>query len=309
MRNLVAAALALTLSCIACAPEAERVATCATLAPIGEPQSHDGMVFIPAGATQIGSNNFHAEERPARSVNVGEFWIDQHEVTNAEFAEFVRATNYVTLAERDHAGGAVFAPPSGLVDYSDLAQWWRLAPDATWRTPRGAGSSVEGRGDYPVVQIAYQDALTYAHWRDRDLPTEIEWERAARGGLQRAEFAWGQDARPGGRYLANSYQGIFPFNDTGEDGHVGAAPAGCYPPNGFDLYDMTGNVWEWTKDQWGGASLGVDGLHVIKGGSFLCSDQFCARYRPASRQAGDDTMGTEHIGFRTVWRDPLAATP
>ncbi len=309
MRNLRVAALLLSLSTIACTPEAERVAACATPAPIADPQSHAGMVRIPAGETQMGSNDFHLEERPVRSAHVGEFWIDQHEVTNSEFAAFVRATNYVTVAERGHAGGAVFAPRSGQVDYSDLTQWWRLEPGATWRTPRGADSSVEGRGDYPVVQIAYADALAYARWRGRDLPTEVEWERAARGGLRGAEYAWGQDARPGGNYLANSYQGIFPFNDTGEDGHVGAAPVGCYPPNGFGLHDMTGNVWEWTRDRWGGPSLGVDGLHVIKGGSFLCSDQFCARYRPASRQGGDDTMGTEHIGFRTVWRDPSAANP
>jgi|CXWL01.1.fsa_nt_gi formylglycine-generating enzyme required for sulfatase activity len=300
-RTLLFCGFLLTLA--ACAPAvAPQITTCLATAPI-EAQARDGMIQIPAGETDIGSNDFHPEERPARTAQVGAFWIDAHEVTNAEYAAFVAATNYVTIAERDNAGGAVISPRQG-VDYSDLSQWWRLAPDATWRTPHGGGSNIVGRDDYPVVQIAYEDALAYAHWRGRDLPTEAEWERAARGGLRNAAYAWGDDARPAGRYLANSYQGLFPFNDTGEDGHTGAAPVGCYPPNNFGLYDMTGNVWEWTKDDWGQAGLAVDGFHVIKGGSFLCSDQYCARYRPASRQAGDDTMGAEHIGFRTIWREP-----
>lgn len=262
------------------------------------------MVYIPAGETLIGSQRFHADERPLRTAHVDGFWMDVHEVTNAQFAAFVDATGYVTVAERNGAGGAVFAPLSGQVDYSDLSTWWRLDPEATWRSPGGRGTSIEGRDAFPVVQIAYEDALAYARWRGRDLPTEVEWEYAARGGLAGADYAWGDDAHPEGRFLANHYQGVFPFNDSGADGFAGVAPVACYPANGYGLRDMAGNVWEWTSDQWRQASLGVDGLHVIKGGSYLCSDQFCARYRPAARQAGDDTMGAQHIGFRTVWREP-----
>ncbi|GAN00311.1 sulfatase modifying factor 1 precursor [alpha proteobacterium U9-1i] len=301
--RLVFAAIAFLAS--ACAREAEPpravAQSCAPIRAIADPQSHEGMVLVRGGEASIGSTEFHAEERPVRTVRVGDFWIDAHEVTNAEFAAFVRATNYVTVAERDRAGGAVFFPRGGNVDYRDLSTWWRLDPDATWRTPSGAGSSIEGRDAFPVVQVAHEDALAYARWRGRDLPTEAEWEYAARGGLQGAAYAWGEEARPGGQLLANHYQGLFPFGDSGADGYEGAAPAGCFPANGYGLYDMTGNVWEWTRDAWRQAALAVDGFHTIKGGSFLCSDQFCARYRPAARQPGDDTMGTEHIGFRTVW--------
>lgn len=308
MRCLLLPLLGAALSLSACArdaqPTAEAARACLPIQSTIVAESREGMVFVPAGETAIGSENFQPEERPVRNVRVDGFWIDAHEVTNAEFATFVEATNYVTVGERDNAGGAVFAPQSGRVDYRDLATWWRLDPQATWRAPSGAGSSIEGRDAFPVVQIAYEDALAYARWRGRDLPTEAEWEYAARGGLQGADYAWGDEPHPGGAFLANHYQGLFPFGDNGADGYSGAAPVGCFPANGYGLYDMTGNVWEWTRDEWRQAALAVDGFHTIKGGSFLCSDQFCARYRPASRQAGDDTMGTEHIGFRTVWRGP-----
>jgi len=308
MRNLLLPLLSALVSLCACArderPAADVTRACLPIQSTIAAEGREGMVFVPGGEAAIGSENFHSEERPVRTAHVDGFWIDAHEVTNAEFAAFVEATGYVTVAERDNAGGAVFAPQSGRVDYRDLATWWRLDPQATWRAPSGAGSSIEGREAFPVVQIAYEDALAYARWRGRDLPTEAEWEYAARGGLQGANYAWGNESHPGGAFLANHYQGLFPFGDSGADGNAGAAPVGCFPPNGYGLYDMTGNVWEWTNDAWRQASLAVDGFHTIKGGSFLCSDQFCARYRPASRQAGDDTMGTEHIGFRTVWRGP-----
>lgn len=308
MRGFLMIFFATTVVLAACAretPPASNIArACLASQGVSAAESREGMVFVAGGQAALGSENLHAEERPLRMVQVEGFWIDTHEVTNAEFAAFVEATDYVTVGERDNAGGAVFAPQSGRVDYRDLATWWRLDPQANWRAPSGAGSSSEGREAFPVVQIAYEDALAYARWRGRDLPTEAEWEYAARGGLQGADYAWGNESHPGGSFLANHYQGLFPFGDSGADGYSDAAPVGCFPPNGYGLYDMTGNVWEWTRDEWRQASLAVDGFHTIKGGSFLCSDQFCARYRPASRQAGDDTMGTEHIGFRTVWRGP-----
>jgi formylglycine-generating enzyme required for sulfatase activity len=302
--SLFAAAIALGACARQAPPAAEIARACLPADAPVIAEGREGMVFVPGGETTIGSESFQPEERPVRTVRVEGFWIDAHEVTNAEFGAFVNATGYVTVGERDQAGGAVFAPQSGRVDYRDLSTWWRLDPQANWRSPSGAGSSIDARVAFPVVQIAYEDALAYARWRGRDLPTEAEWEYAARGGLQGADYAWGDASHPGGAFLANHYQGLFPLGDSGADGYSGAAPVGCFPLNGYGLYDMTGNVWEWTRDEWRQASLAVDGFHTIKGGSFLCSDQFCARYRPAARQAGDDTMGTEHIGFRTVWRGP-----
>jgi sulfatase modifying factor 1 len=259
------------------------------------------MVWVPGGAFTAGDDRFWPEEGPTRRIEVDGFWVDAHEVTNAEFAAFVAATRYVTTAERDRAGGAVFSPADAATDARDLRLWWRLEPRATWRRPNGVD---ENQPNHPVVQVTIEDALAYARWRGRDLPTEAEWEYAARGGVDHAIYAWGDQARPEGRFMANHYQGAFPLRDSGDDGFVGTAPVGCFPPNDFGLHDVTGNVWELTKSPWTEAGQSSPGMHVIRGGSFLCSDRFCSRYRPASRQPADDTLGTEHIGFRTVYRGP-----
>ncbi|AZU05115.1 hypothetical protein X907_2604 [Glycocaulis alkaliphilus] len=261
-----------------------------------------GMIWVPAGTVQLGSEDFFPEERPVRSADVDGFWIGIHEVTNGEFAAFVEATGYVTLAERegpDAGGGGVFGPGVQVRDWSDIRTWWRFDPRASWRHPQGRSSTIEGRDSWPVVQIAYEDALAYARWRGHDLPREAEWEHAARGGIDGALYVWGDEMRPDGAYMANHWQGAFPVQDSGADGHAGLAPVGCYAPNGYGLYDMAGNVWEWTQDEWE-----QPGFRVIKGGSFLCSDSYCHRYRPAARQPGDERFSTEHLGFRTIWRGP-----
>lgn len=271
--------------------------TCAfdTAAAGGTPKG----VWIPAGNTTLGSENFHPEERPTRSQYVEGFWIDQHEVTNSQFANFVRATGYRTVAEIDSSGGAVFTGSSGP---AGDGSWWQLVRDANWRRPAGPGSSIRDRDAYPVVQIAYADALAYARWRGRDLPTEAEWERAARGGIADADFVWGDASRVNGQYRANTWQGVFPVVDNATDGFEGLAPVGCFEPNGYGLFDMAGNVWEWASDPWAGSPQ----TRVIKGGSYLCADDYCLRYRPAARQAGDASLGSSHIGFRTVLRLPLS---
>ncbi len=281
--------------------------------PVEVPSPADpaaGMVWIPGGTITIGADTFFPEERPQREATVEGFWIARHEVTNREFEAFVAATGYVTLAEQTdpsggaaRGGGAVFDPGVHVRDWSDISAWWRLDLAANWRQPRGDGSSVAQRPNDPVVQIAYADALAYARWRGHELPSEAEWEMAARGGLPGASYVWGDEARPGGEIRANHWQGAFPIEDSGEDGHVGRAPVGCYAPNGFGLYDMAGNVWEWTSDGWGPQGA-AQGMRVIKGGSFLCSDSYCHRHRPAARQPGDETFSTEHLGLRTVWRGP-----
>lgn len=300
---LTACLTALACLMTACsAPETEAPRACLEIALPDPDAPQAGMVWIAPGEVRLGSQDFYPEERPVRTVDVDGFWFAAHAVTNAEFAAFVGATGYVTLAERASpgtGGGAVFGPGVQVRDWSDIRAWWRYDKQASWRRPRGAGSTIEGRGAYPVVQIAYEDALAYARWRGHDLPGEAEWERAARGGLEGAVYVWGDEARPGGALRANHWQGAFPFEDSGADGFAGLAPVGCYPPNDLGLYDMAGNVWEWTRDPWE-----RQGFRVIKGGSFLCSDTYCHRYRPAARQPGDETFSTEHLGFRTVWRGP-----
>jgi formylglycine-generating enzyme required for sulfatase activity len=269
------------------------------------------MVWVPGGRTTLGSEAFHPEEAPKRTAQVAGLWMDIHEVTNGQFAEFVAATGYVTAAERQRNGGAVFSGggPGGL----DVSQVWRVDQQASWRLPFGPGSSTSGLEALPVVQIAYEDALAYARWRGRDLPTEAEWERAARGGLSEAEYVWGAaPAHANGKPRANHWQGVFPIQDTADDGFRGLAPVGCFEANGYGLHDMAGNVWEWTKDPWPEATPVdgfVPGARVIKGGSWLCSDDFCHRYRPAARQPGDPSLGTSHLGFRTVLRAPGPETP
>lgn len=267
-------------------------------------------VWIPAGTLRMGSE-IEPEERPIREVHVEGFWIDTTEVTNDQFAEFVAATGYVTVAERrldprDHPGvpgemlvpgSAVFVSPARVADLADISQWWRFTPGANWRHPTGPGSSIEGRGHYPVVHIVEEDARAYAQWRGRTLPTEVQWEWAARGGVVGAAYVWGDEPYPNGEQRANTWQGIFPIRDEGVDGYRGLAPVGCFEPNGYGLYDMAGNVWEWTTTDY---HAGDQGYGVIKGGSYLCAPNFCGRFRPAARQPGDRQLGSSHIGFRTV---------
>ncbi|MFO7261060.1 MAG: formylglycine-generating enzyme family protein [bacterium] len=302
----------------------------------------DGMVWIPGGTFLMGSDRHYPEERPAHRVSVDGFWMDAHAVTNDEFARFVAATGYVTLAERtpDPAdypgakpellvpGSAVFRKPAHRVDLRDPYQWWAYVPGANWRHPFGPDSSIEGLGDHPVVHVAYEDALAYARWAGKDLPTEAEWEFAARGGLDGATYAWGDEFLPGGRFMANTWQGEFPIQNLALDGFEWTAPVGSFPPNGYGLYDMIGNVWEWTRDEYreygaavrpccastkprGGERGASDDPRtpgsriprkVIKGGSYLCAPNYCRRYRPAARLAQPVDTSTCHLGFRCVVR-------
>jgi formylglycine-generating enzyme len=260
----------------------------------------DMRIAIPAGRFVMSENPRYPEEGPARDIAVPGFAMDAHEVTNVEFAAFVGATGYVTLAEQDPPplagappemllpGSAVFQVPT-----ADDPNWWRWVVGAQWRQPEGPGSTIEGREDYPVVQIAYDDALAYAEWAGGALPSESQWEYAARAGEPVVDTPLGSEGAP----TANYYQGVFPQRDLGEDGYEGRAPVGCFPANGFGLYDMIGNVWEWTAE----ADPRAPGSAVIKGGSFLCAANYCARYRPSARQFQERGLGTNHIGFRLVY--------
>ncbi len=304
---------------------------CATHAGLPE---HDaaGMAFIPAGIYSMGSDRHRPEERYRHSVRIDGFWIDRHEVTNAQFAKFVAATGYVTLAERGgdpkiHAnmpkellapGSVAFIMPTDVKRGGSITQWFQYIPNANWRQPEGPGSSIEDRANHPVVHVAYEDALAYARWLGRRLPTEAQWEYAARGGRD-GEDDWSSAFDADGKPVANTWQGIFPVINAQEDGYAGTAPVGCFKPNGYGLYDMIGNVWEWTSDWYRpghtpdpaiepeGPSLTNVRLaprqlpsKVIKGGSFLCASNYCARYRPAARQPQEVDLSAAHIGFRTV---------
>ena len=293
-------------------------------------------VRIERATFAMGSTRFYPEERPVHPETVGPFLIDRHLVTNDRFAEFVAATGYVTVAERPldpalypgalpellHPGGLVFDPPSGPVPLHDYSQWWAYVPGASWRTPLGPDSSIQDLGDHPVVQVAFEDAEAYATWRGARLPTEAEWECAARGGLDGAEFAWGDEPYPGDVQMANSFQGAFPWKNTAIDGYASTSPVGAFPANGFGLLDMAGNVWEWTTDWWADghqpttsccgptvdrgdpAASTAPGEHlprrVIKGGSHLCSPDYCFRFRPSARQPESIDTATCHLGFRCV---------
>jgi formylglycine-generating enzyme required for sulfatase activity len=283
----------------------------------------------------MGAAGMRPEEGPPRDVTVGAFWIDRDEVTNAAFARFVDATRYVTLAERPldpkryPTLSADQRRPASLVfvgadsGSSDPASWWRVIPGANWRHPKGPGSDLKGRDTLPVVHIAWEDALAYAQWLGRDLPTEAEWEYAARGGLVGKTYVWGDKTAPVAPPKANTWQGVFPTVDSGTDGYKAQpAPVGCFPANGLGLHDMAGNVWEWTRDWYrpgleDAAALAQGGppqarsldpddpgvaKHVVKGGSFLCADDYCFRYRPAARTPGPPDSGASHVGFRTVVR-------
>jgi formylglycine-generating enzyme required for sulfatase activity len=267
-------------------------------------------VRIPGGMLRMGSD-IEPEERPIRNVAVGAFWIDATEVTNDQFAAFIEATGYVTVAERAldpranpeltpemlAPGSAVFFSPTRIANLADIGQWWRFTPGANWRHPHGPDSDIEGLGAFPVVHVVEEDARAYAAWRGRALPTEAQWEWAARGGVVGAAYIWGDAPYPDGAQRANTWQGVFPLRDDGADGYEGLAPVGCFEPNGYGLYDMAGNVWEWTANDY---QAGDRGFGAIKGGSYLCAPNFCGRFRPAARQPGDRALGSSHIGFRTV---------
>ena len=286
----------------------------------------EGMVWVPGGTFTMGSEDFYPEERPLREVEIDGLWLDAHPVTVAEFRRFVKATGYTTMAERapdaaqypdaDPAllvpGSLVFRPAAGPVDLSDHRNWWTYLPGACWHSPEGPGSDVYTRARHPVVHIAYEDAREYAKWAGKALPTEAEWERAARGGLENATFAWGDEHFPAGRAMANTWQGQFPWQNLMTDGFAGTSPVGSFPPTGYGLSDMTGNVWEWTADRFdadpseapccGPPPADAIERRVIKGGSHLCAPNYCLRYRPAARQGETIDTSTSHIGFRCMIR-------
>jgi sulfatase modifying factor 1 len=288
------------------------------------PEPRKGMILVPGGTFAMGSRDFYPEEAPVRAVTVGDVWFDEHPVTNLEFGRFVKATRYVTVAERAPAaadfpdaapeqlvpGSVVFQPSSGPVDLRDVRNWWVYVPGACWRRPEGPDSNLGGRERHPVVHVAYVDAVAYCAWAGTELPTEAEWEHAARGGLDGAVYAWGDEFAPGGRMMANTWQGEFPWQNLMLDRHYGTSPVGAFAPNGYGLSDVTGNTWEWTCDDFTGGlpasccAPGSGGEHrkVIKGGSHLCAPNYCHRYRPAARQSETPDTGTSHIGLRTCIR-------
>ena len=301
-----------------------------------------GMLRLPGGAFRMGSDAHYPEEGPSRMVAVDGFWIDVTPVTNREFARFAEATGYVTLAERPpdpaqypgilpeliHPGSLVFTPPSRPVPLDDVSRWWRFALGADWRHPLGPDSRLAGLESHPVVHVAYEDAEAYAAWAGKSLPTEAEWEHAARGGLDGKPYAWGDELAPGGRRLANYWRGEFPWRNLAGGGFERTSPVRRFPPNGYGLYDMIGNVWEWTDDWYGlpetpaktccmprnprgGPEAGSYdpcapdiriGRKVLKGGSHLCAPNYCQRYRPAARYAQPVDTSTSHVGFRCVIR-------
>jgi formylglycine-generating enzyme len=307
-----------------------------------------GMKWVPGGEFSMGTadpvgmehggHDPMPDARPIHRVFVDGFWMDETEVTNEQFATFVKAKGYVTVAERKPraadfptapkenllAGSIVFTAPDHAVALDDHYQWWRYVPGASWRHPLGPGTDLKGREKHPVVHIAYEDAVAYATWAGKRLPTEAEWEFAARGGLSGKVYAWGDQLRPGGRWMANTFQGRFPVEDEGEDGYRGISAVARFPANGYGLYDVAGNVWEWTSDWYrpdyyaqlaerGGVARNPRGpdasfdpaepkerKRVQRGGSFLCTEQYCTRYMVGTRGKGEVTTGSDHLGFRCV---------
>jgi len=312
----------------------------------GDQRSNTGMIWINGGEFTMGTNDkeSHERERPAHHVKVSGFWIDITEVTNAQFKAFVDATGYKTVAEKKPdwnelkkllppgtpkpsddllvAASLVFVPPTERVTSDDLHQWWKWMPGATWKHPEGPNSNITDRMNYPVVHVAYEDAMAYCKWAGKRLPTEAEWECASRGGLENQRYSWGNDFTPNGKYMAITFQGIFPTGNTGEDGFIGLAPVKSFPPNGYGLYDMIDNAWELTSDWFDETyytkntnSLLIDPKgpsktyvinnpyaveHVIRGGSFLCSGNYCVNYRPSARLGTEYDSGSSNVGFRCV---------
>jgi len=315
-----------------------------------------GMVWIPGGEFSMGAQDppdggrvgmaASADARPVHRVYVDGFFMDATDVTNAEFARFVEATGYITVAERRPKpedfpgapaenlvpGSVVFSPPEEPVSLDNHFRWWNYVHGANWRHPLGPGSDLNNQGNYPVVHVAYEDAEAYANWAGKRLPTEAEWEFAARGGLAGRPYVWGKSFRPAGAWMANTYQGRFPVQDAGSDGHAGITAVAQYPPNGYGLYDMAGNVWQWTSDWYrpdyyrqlataGAVAWNPKGPEssydpaepgqqkkVHRGGSFLCTDQYCSRYIVGTRGKGEISTGTNHLGFRCVMtREQYAA--
>ncbi|MEM1446943.1 MAG: formylglycine-generating enzyme family protein [Planctomycetota bacterium] len=313
-------------------------------------QAPEGMVWIPGGEFTMGTDapNTWSNEHPAHPVRIDGFWMDETEVTNAHYAAFVEATGYVTVAERPidweeikkqvppgtpkppaemlQPGSLVFTPPNHPVDLRDITAWWSWTPGANWKHPKGPNSSIEGKDNYPVVHIAWEDAQAYAEWAGKQLPTEAQWEYAARGGSDDTRFAWGDTFKPDNRSMANTWDGKFPYKNTAEDRFVLAAPVKSFPPNGYGLYDTAGNVWEWTADWYrddrnailakiaerepvvnpAGPDVSSDAANpgarsrVIKGGSFLCHVDYCESYRPPARRGTPDDTGLQHTGFRCI---------
>ncbi|TXI11959.1 MAG: formylglycine-generating enzyme family protein [Rhizobium sp.] len=302
-----------------------------------------GMTWIPGQTYRMGSDHHYPEEAPAHHVKVDGFWIDEIPVTNRRFMQFVNETKYVTLAEKApdandypgalpsmlRAGSLVFSQPKA-IDGPDIRQWWKFKFGANWCRPLGGTSDLRGKLDHPVVHVAWSDARAYADWAGLDLPTEAEWELAARGGLDDKEFAWGDELQPAGKAMANTWQGTFPIHSTKPRGNERTTPVRSFPANGYGLYDMIGNVWEWTTDYWtthhpepakhsccipsnprgGDAEASYDprqpniriARRVLKGGSHLCAPNYCRRYRPAARHAEPEDTSTSHVGFRCVRR-------
>lgn len=315
--------------------------------PSRPPQISADMVWISGGEFRMGSDEENAwpDEKPSHPVRINGFWMDVAEVTNDQFADFVSATAYVTTAERNPtaeellsnspegtpppspdalvAGSLVFTPPSHPVPLNDVRNWWVWTPGANWRHPEGPGSDLAGRGDHPVVHVSWDDAVAYAAWAGKRLPTEAEWECAARGGLAGEPYVWGSEPPSLTQPQANLWTGAFPHDNTAVDGHVHTAPVGSYAPNGFGLHDMAGNVWEWCSDWYDRSAyerrkdsgvivnpLGPEQSHdpnrpfmsqrSQRGGSFLCNDNYCSRYRPSARHGCTPDTGMSHVGFRCV---------
>ena len=306
------------------------------------PPPYEEMVWIPGGTFLMGSDHHYPEEGPTHAVTMSGFWMDTSTVTNAQFQRFVEETDYVTVAERQPdlreypgalpellvPGSAVFQQPPHRVDLRNPGNWWIYVPGANWQNPEGPGSSLKGRRNHPVVHVAYEDVLAYAAWAGKELPTEAQWECAARGGVEGAVYTWGNAFAPSGKLMANTWQGEFPWQNLVTDGYQRTAPVGSFPPNGYGLYDMAGNVWEWTTDWYqerhpanatraccvpvnprgGTREQSVDPAQaelsiprkVLKGGSFLCAPNYCLRYRPAARIPETIDTSTCHISFRCV---------
>ena len=302
----------------------------------GSHERRSGMAWIPGGRFWMGTDHMQ-DALPVHQVEVKGFWIDRTDVTNAEFARFVKATGYVTVAERPldpkefpnlareelAPGSVVFTPPAGPISLDNPLAWWRFVRGANWRHPNGPKSDLLGKERYPVVQVAWPDAVAYAKWAGKRLPTEAEWEFAARGGRDRQDYPWGNELNPKGKWMANTFQGHFPDKNTSADGYAGIAPVASFPANDFGLFDMSGNVWQWVSDWYRPdyyAQLRRDAVavnpqgpsdsfdpqepgvskRVQKGGSYLCTDQYCGRYMPGARGKGDPETGTNHLGFRCV---------